>query len=123
MTRRKPTKRSRRKGAALLVVIFVVFMVSSLVLNMLTTETQQSAVARNVRDYERALYLANAGVHHACALLAEDDAYRGTITDGAYPADDTYSATVADGVDGQVDVVSVGVAGEAARTVEATIEW
>jgi hypothetical protein len=103
-------------------VIFVVFMVSSLVLNMLHTETQQAAAARNVGDYERALYLANAGTHHACALLAADANWRGVVTDGAYPAEDSYEATATDGLDGQVDVISRGVAGEAVRTVQVTIE-
>lgn len=120
--RRHSTKTNQRGGAALLVVIFTVFMVSSLVLNMLDTETLQVAVARNVRDYERALYLANAGVHHACAVLADDSTWRGVLTDGAYPADDTYTVTAADGVGGQIELTATGVAGEAARTVQATLE-
>lgn len=115
-------RRPRRRAAALLIVIFVIFMVSSLVLNMLDTETQQQAVARNIRDYERALYLANAGVHHACAQLVGDKSWRGTVTDGAYPADDTYSVTAADGTGGKIDITAIGVAGEATRTVEAIIE-
>lgn len=114
---------NKRSGAALLVVIFTVFMVSSLVLNMLDTETQQVAVARNVRDYERALYLANAGVHHACAVLNQSPAFRGTVSEGAYPGEDTYSATIVDGAVGQIDVTSIGVAGEATRTVQAILDF
>ena len=92
-SRRRPPKR----GAALLMCLFVIFMISSLVLNMLDTETLQLSAARNVDDYERALYLANAAVHHAAAELELDDTWRGTVTDGAYPADDSYTATASDG--------------------------
>lgn len=120
---KQPVRRNQNRGAALLIVIFTVFMVSSLVLNMLDTVTQHQALARNVRDYERALYLANAGVHHACALLDADENWRGTVADGGYPADGSYSTTAADGASGQVDITAIGVAGEATRTVQATIEF
>ncbi|MCA9240005.1 MAG: hypothetical protein KDA37_07390 [Planctomycetales bacterium] len=120
----KRNKRAgRRRGAALLVVLFVVFMVSSLALNVVDTETQQSAVAHHVSDYERALYLANAGVHHACAMLVQDATWRGTVTDGAYPADGAYSATAVDGTGSQIDVTSIGVAGEATRTLQVTLGY
>lgn len=111
-----------RRGVALLLCLFVVFMVSSLVLAMLNTETLQFATARNVHDYERALYLANAGIHHACAELEEDFTWRGTVTDGSYPADDTYSATASDGTGDQIDIVATGVSGDVSRTLEATVE-
>lgn len=111
-----------RRGMALLLCLFVVFMVSSLVLAVLNTETIQYSAARNVHDYERALYLANAGVHHACAELEADTSWRGTVTDGSYPADNTYSAAASDGTGGNVDIVSVGVSGAVSRTVEATVE-
>ena len=111
-----------RCGMALLLCIFVVFMVSSLVLSMLNAETLQWAAARNVNDYERALYLANAGIHHACAEIQEDVDWRGTVTDGSYPADDTYSATATDGSAWEIDITSTGVSGEISRTVEATVE-
>ncbi|MEM9185563.1 MAG: hypothetical protein AAGB00_03615 [Planctomycetota bacterium] len=120
-----PTPRNRPReprGAALLMVLFVIFVVSSLVLNVVSTEVLQLSVTRNVGDYERALYLANAGVHHACTELINDSTWRGTVADATYPADDTYSATAVDGASGQVTVTSIGVAGDATRTVEATIE-
>lgn len=112
----------RRSGAALLMVLFVIFMVSAMVINVLSTEVLQFAVTRNVMDYERALYLANAGVHHACTELIDDSTWRGTVGDAGYPADDTYSATAVDGSTGQVVITAVGVSGDATRTVEATIQ-
>lgn len=125
MKTRKPFRRRRkppRRGAALLMVIFVIFMVSALVLNVLSTEVLQFSVTRNIQDYERALYLANAGVHHAAAELVADSTWRGTVADATYPADDTYSATAVDGATGQVTITAIGVAGDATRTVEATVE-
>lgn len=120
-SKRNPNGADRR-GVALLLCLFVVFMVSSLILNVLHTEAIQYAVARNVHDYERALYLANAGVHHACAELEADASWRGTVSDGLYPSDDSYSATAADGTGSNVYIISVGVSGDVTRTLEATVE-
>lgn len=107
---------------ALLLCLFVVFMVSSLLLAVVDTETIQYSAIRNVHDYERALYLANAGVHHVCAELEADSEWRGVVADGNYPGDDTYSATAVDGAGGTVDIVATGVSGAVSRTIEATVE-
>ncbi|MEM6654310.1 MAG: hypothetical protein AAF596_00765 [Planctomycetota bacterium] len=121
-TRRRPHHR-RPRGAALLVCLFVILVVSSLVLNMLDTETLQLASARNIEDHERALYLANAAVHHACALLEADNTWRGTVTDGSYPADDTYTVTATDGsVSGTVLLQATGASGNVTRSLDATID-
>lgn len=111
-----------RRGMALLLCLFVVFMVSSLVLSVLNTETVQLSAARAVHDYERALYLANAGIHHACAELEADSSWRSTISDGSYPADNTYQATATTGAGSTVDIVSTGVSGAISRTINATVE-
>lgn len=118
---RLPTRRTP-VGAALLMCLFVVFMVSSLVLNVLTTEVGHFTATRNIYDYERALYLANAGVHHACAEILADSSWRSTVTDGSYPADDTYSATATSGTGSQINITSTGVSGDIQRTIQATIE-
>lgn len=92
-------------------------------LNVLDTETKQLATIRNVTDYERALYLANAGVHHACAMLTADATWRNTITDGTFPNDNTYTATASDIVDSNFILIEAsGAAGDVVRSVEATIE-
>ena len=103
--------------------LFVIFVVTLMVVNVLDTTTLQLSAVRNTLEYERALYLANAGVHHAAALLEADATWRGTISEGSYPADDSYSATAVDGANAYTVVVtSSGVAGEATRSVTATIE-
>ncbi len=93
-----------------------------MVINVLDTTTLETSALRNSMDYERALFLANAGVHEMAAQLEADSTYRTTITDGAYPANDTYETTVVDYGSYQVIVTSKGVAGEVTRTVEACIE-
>src|SRR5687767_11546710 len=81
-----------RRGAALMISMFIIFIVTLLVVNILDTLTLDLASVRNNNNYERALYLANAGVHAVAAQLETDATWRGTLTDGAYPADDTYQA-------------------------------
>ncbi len=82
----------------------------------------EMSALRNGMDYERALFLANAGVHEAAAQLEANSSWTGTITDGAYPGDDTYQATAVSGVKYKVNVTSIGVAGEVTRTIQAVIE-
>ncbi len=93
-----------------------------MVINVLDTTTLETSALRQSMEYERALFLANAGVHEMAAQLEADSTYRTTITDGAYPANDTYEASVVDDGSYRVIVTSKGVAGEVTRTVEATIE-
>lgn len=110
-----------RTGFALLLCLFVIAMVSVWVVSMLSTQAIQFAALRNTIDYERALYLANAGVHHAATELEADIDWRGTATSGGYPADGSYSATAVDDLPGTVLITSEGVAGEVSRRVEATV--
>lgn len=105
--------------------LFLVFMLSTMVLNIVQTETLQLAGTRNAIAYEQALYLANAGVHHACALLSADPTWRGTLTDGVVPPGTPasgYTATALDDALGNVLVTATGYSGLGRRTVQATVE-
>lgn len=105
--------------------LFFVFMVSSLVLNIMQTETLQLAATRNSIEYEQALYWANAGVHHACTEIAADSSWRDTVSDGDLPPSAPaagYSATATTGPTGNVLITSTGYSGRGKRTVQATIE-
>ena len=115
-------KHPQRGGAALLFSLFIISIVTLMVVNVLDSTTLELSALRNSLEYERALYLANAGVHEVAAQLEADSTWLGTITDGAYPADDTYGATAVAGTNYTVIVTSLGVAGEVTRTVQATIE-
>jgi Tfp pilus assembly protein PilX len=112
----------RRRGAALMICMFIIFIVTLLVVNILDTLTLELSSVRNNIDYERALYLANAGVHAVAAQLETDPTWRGTLTDGAYPGSDTYQATAINGAIGQAVVTSRGVSGTITRTITATFE-
>jgi Tfp pilus assembly protein PilX len=111
-----------RHGAALLFCMFILTMITLMVVNVLDTTTMELSALRNSMDYERALYLANAGVHQIAATLEANSAWRGTITDGAYPSDNTYSATAVNGPNSTVIVTSSGVAGDVTRRLHATFE-
>jgi len=114
---------SRRGGGALLVCLFIISAASLMVVSMLDAQTSQLTAIRNTQDYESALYLAGAGIHHAIAELENDATWRGTVQEDAYPADGTYQATAADedGDTGNVIVTSVGISGAATRTLEAIV--
>lgn len=113
----------RREGFALLFSLFIISIVTVMIMNILDTSTLELSALRNSMDYEKALHLANAGIHHAAAMLEADSTWRGTVSEGAHPADDTYSATAVDGTDNfTVQVTSSGAAGSITRTVVASIE-
>ncbi len=114
--------RKSRHGAALVFCMFILTMITLMVVNVLDTTTLELSALRNSMDYERALYLANAGVHHIAATLESDNAWRGTLTDGAYPADNTYFAEAVDGPDSTIIVTSTGVAGDVSRNLQAVLE-
>ena len=113
---------SPRRGAALMVCMFIIFLVTLLVVNVLDTLTLELSSIRNNIDYERALYLANAGVHAVAAELETSATWRGTLTDGAYPAADAYQATAISGPSGTAIVTGRGVSGSITRTVTATFQ-
>lgn len=106
--------------------LFLVFMASTFVLNIAQTETLQLAATRNSIEYEQSLYWANAGVHHVCAQLLADTAWRGVVSDGVLPPlanPAGYTATAVDDGQGNVLVTSVGYSGYGHRTVAATVEF
>jgi Tfp pilus assembly protein PilX len=112
----------QRRGAALLVCLSIIFIVTLLVVHVYDTITLELSSVRNSIDYDRALYLANAGVQAVAAQLEQDATWRGTVTDGSYPADDTYSATAVSGSNGTAVVTSRGVSHSITRTITATFQ-
>ncbi len=112
-----------RGGVALLMCLMVLSIITVWLVDMLDSATVYRSALRNTIEYEQALYLANAGVHHAVAELEYDVDWRSTVTDGSYPASGSYSATAVDGgVAGTVDITSYGFSGEVTRTLQATVQ-
>jgi len=129
-SRRKPSvknerqrlPRRSRRGVALLMCLFILSLVSVWVVNMFQSATVYQAALRNTIEYEQAIYLANAGIHHAMAELEIDLDWRSTATAGGYPGSGSYSATAVNGaVAGTVDITSTGVSGGSTRRVLATV--
>jgi Tfp pilus assembly protein PilX len=119
-SRRRP--HAPRRGVALLLCLFVLSLVSVWVVSMFQSATGYQSALRNTIEYEQALYLANAGVHHAVAELESNLSWRGTVSAGSYPASGSYSATAVNGaVAGTVDITASGVSGGATRRLEATV--
>jgi Tfp pilus assembly protein PilX len=120
--RHRRSKRSERRGIALLICLFVLSLVTVWTVDMLESASIYQSALRNTIEYEQALYQANAGVQHVLSQLEADVAWRGTATAGSYPASGSYSATAVNGaISGAVDVTSTGVAGATTRRVQATI--
>jgi hypothetical protein len=108
---------------ALLLSLFVLSVVTVWLVDILDSATIHQSALRNTIEYEQALYLANAGVHHAVAELESDVNWLGTVTAGSYPASGSYSATAAaGGTAGTVDITATGVAGSVTRRLTATVQ-
>lgn len=115
----------RPRGAALLICIFTMLIMSSLVVLVLEVGTTEMAITRNTLSLSMALYAADAGVQHALAMLRADRTWR-----NGFPAPGVefppgsgswYVVTVADGASGEVIVTSTGTVGGLSKTVRATI--
>ena len=117
-----PHRATRRRGVALLMCLFVLSIISVWTVNIFQSATSYQSALRNNIDYEKSLYLANAGVHHALAELEINLAWRSTVSAGGYPASSSYSATAVTGATaGTVEITSTGVSGESTRRLMATV--
>jgi len=111
-----------------LLVCLVVMAISSVVLlGLLNSSTVRLSAARNSADYEKALYLAGAGIHHALAEIEADPTWHtsvGGLTAVEFPAGsgNTYTVTCTPGADDdEVILTSTGVAGDVTRRLQVTI--
>lgn len=122
--RRLESVQRARRGAALLASTFVMSAVSMIVIGILQTETVQFAALRNTIDYDRARYLAEAGMNHALSTLETDISWRGSIRRTEFPANsgEYYTAFTVDGPNGTVQVIGIGEAGNFSRTVQVDVK-
>ena len=105
-------------------VLFVVSIITVMVVSVYEMQLAQWAAVRNTADYERALYLAGAAVHHALAEIEDDADWREGIASTEHPSGSgqTYSATVVDNAGGMVVITGSGTAGEVTRKLQVTID-
>jgi len=115
----------RRRGTALLVCIFTMSITAVLVISVLDTETIEMSALRNNNEYERALYLAGAAVHHALAELEQNSSWRSGISSTEYPtgSGNVYSATLVDGAGATVVITGTGSAGSFTRNLEVSVQY
>ena len=121
--RRQTPARTHRRGLTLLLCLFVMALVSTVLVGMLGSQTVQMTALRNTADYERALYLAGAGTHHALAEIENDPSWMGDIAPTEYPAGsgNTYAASAVPGAGNTIVVTGTGVAGTVTRKLQVTI--
>ena len=116
-------RRFPRRAAALLVCIFVVAITTVLVVSMLECQMLRMTAMRNTLEYERALYLAGAAVHHALALMqeSEDPFEPFSIGPIEFPAGsgNTYRAD-AIGAGSNVVITGTGTSGGTSRHLRVT---
>ncbi|PHR98427.1 MAG: hypothetical protein COA78_26160 [Blastopirellula sp.] len=97
---------------------------TSLVLVGITESlTSRQASYRNTNAYEKALYLAGAGIHHGITELNSDPTWRGTLSNVELPAGsgDTYSVSAADGTGDTIVLSAEGSSESVVRRLEVTI--
>lgn len=113
----------KRRGTALLICLFAMTVASLTVLGVLGSVTSQMAAQRNTANYEKALYLAGAGAHHAIAELEEDSSWSTGIPNTPSTGTEYYNAAVVHQPDGSVLITATGVAGSVTRKLEATVDF
>lgn len=113
-----------RRGATLLMVLFTMLFTSVVLTGLLNSVRIQVTEQAMTQSYERANYLAGAGVHAACAALQNNMSWRTGIPSTAFPTGtaETYAATVQDGPDGSVIITGIGVAGGVQRVLRVSIQ-
>ncbi|GIW90869.1 MAG: hypothetical protein KatS3mg109_1301 [Pirellulaceae bacterium] len=105
--------------------LFIMAAVTAVVIAMVDTDMIQYAALHNTLDYERARYLAEAGIAHALAMLESDPSWRGTIPATEYPlgSGSVYEAEATDGTSGKVIVRATGKSGTTVRRLEAVVDF
>ncbi|WP_182865730.1 hypothetical protein [Stieleria mannarensis] len=113
-----------RRGAALLLAIFVMTLVSTLAVATLDAEMMRYMALRNTREWDEARYLAEAGLNDAFAHLEDDISWRDGIPATEYPQGSgwIYRVSVADGGDATVELTSTGTVGNFTRTLHVRVK-
>jgi hypothetical protein len=114
----------RRRATALLVCIFVMAITTVIVVSMVDTQTIRMTALRNTQQYEQALYLAGAAVHHAMAQVEDDPGLTTPFSIGPveFPtgSGDNYQADVVD-ASGDLVITGSGTSGDVTRYLQVTI--
>jgi hypothetical protein len=109
----------------MMVAIFLMVVISGIVVATLDTTMLQYAANRNTLAWDKARYMAEAGVQHGCALLEADSTWRTGISLTEFPtgSGNTYSVTVVDGASNTIVITSTGTSGGVTRYLVATLKY
>ena len=109
----------------MLTALFVMAVSSVVVVGILDTEVLQFSALRNTIDYDRARYLAEAGIAHALAELEQDILWRDGFGDTEFPigSGSTYSVSVQDGPSSTIIVTATGISGSITRRLQVTTRY
>lgn len=125
MVKSRPAKshRSKRRGVALLLTVFVSAVASLILLGLLQSSRSQVSALQNTVDYERAQNLAGAGVHHAIAQLQQKPNFKGSIKSTQFPRRSGffYSATVEEVAPDTMLITGEGRSGAVTRRIQVTV--
>jgi Tfp pilus assembly protein PilX len=113
-----------RRGLAIMVALFVMVVVSGIVIGVCDTTMLQYAANRNSIAWDKARYMAEAGIQHGSALLDADSTWRTGITSTEFPTGSgcIYSVTAADGTGTTVVLTATGTAMGVTRYLTVTLQ-
>lgn len=117
----------RRRGSALLLVLFLMAVTTPLICLLLEVQVDRIRCAHNHIEAQTALYSAHSGVHDSMAELLDNSAWRAGFTNKEFPAGsgNTYTVTLGETILGGETVVIITSTGTTAngatKTVEATV--
>lgn len=110
----------------MILALFVMTACSTFVISIVDTETLQYSSLRNTIDWDRARYLAEAGIQHALAELEADITWRTGVANVQCPpgSGNVYSATVTNSPagNGEIMVSATGTAGNVTRRLQTTVK-
>jgi Tfp pilus assembly protein PilX len=119
----------RRRGTAFMLALFVTAVSSMVVVAMLDTQTLQYAALRNTIDFDRARYLAEAGICHALSILEQDfsvgEETGFSIAATEFPAGSGHQYTASVGPvlsDGTRTISATGTAGGFTRSLQTQVK-
>lgn len=118
------SKSTLRRGAALLLALFVMTVSSVLVLAIVDSQSLRYTALRNTWQWDQARYLAEAGLHDALARLENDFGWRDGIEWTEFPSGSSnrYMAVLAEDSEGHVVITAIGASGNFTRTLGATVK-
>jgi type II secretory pathway component PulK len=96
---------------------------SAIVIAMVDMVTLQMTAIRNTSAWDKARYMAEAGIADGLCQLENDNAWRTGITSTEFPtgSGNTYSLTITDPGTGTLTLTATGISGGFTRKVEATV--